>query len=367
VQLPRIFRHAGQKQFQRTHERREKGAAIQLGLFGLGRMGANIVRRAMKAGHECVVYNRSPGPRQELAQQGAIAAESLKDWVGKLAKPRVLWLMLPATVVDSTLDELTPMLDQGDIVIEGGNSHYRDDLRRAKNLAAKGLHYVDVGVSGGVWGLERGYCLMIGGEPDVVQRLDPLFQTLAPGAGEMSRTPGREKAGGTAEQGYLHCGPNGAGHFVKMVHNGIEYGLMQAYAEGFNILHNADVGLRQQKGNAETAPLRDPQVYQYELNLADIAELWRRGSVIGSWLLDLTATSLIASPDLTSFEGRVADSGEGRWTLAAAIDESVPVPVLSAALFERFNTRGMADFANKLLSAMRFEFGGHPEPSKAAQ
>jgi 6-phosphogluconate dehydrogenase len=338
---------------------------MQLGMFGLGRMGANMVRRAMKAGHTCVVYNRSPQPRRELAKEGAIAAESLQEWVAKLAKPRALWLMLPAAVVDATLDELVPMLDPGDIVIDGGNSYYHDDLRRAKRLSPRGLHYVDVGVSGGVWGLARGYCLMIGGEPSAVGRLDPIFRALAPGAGAISRTPGREKAGGTAELGYLHCGPNGAGHFVKMVHNGIEYGVMQAYAEGFNILHHADAGLRRREADAETAPLRDPELYQYELDLPDIAELWRRGSVIGSWLLDLSAASLLASPDLASFEGRVADSGEGRWTIAAAVDESVPVPVLSAALFERFDTRGMADFASKLLSAMRFQFGGHHEPSKS--
>jgi 6-phosphogluconate dehydrogenase len=340
---------------------------MQLGLFGLGRMGANMVRRAMRVGHECVVYNRSPGPRQELAKEGAIASESLKDWVNRLVKPRVAWLMLPAAVVDSTLDDLVPMLDAGDIVIDGGNSYYRDDIRRAKKLATKNLHYVDVGVSGGVWGLERGYCLMIGGEPEVARHLDPIFRALAPGAGSIPRTPGEGKVDATAEQGYLLCGPNGAGHFVKMVHNGIEYGLMESYAEGLNILHNADVGLRQRDVDAETAPLRDPELYQYEFNLAAIAELWRRGSVIGSWLLDLTAASLRANPELTNFEGRVSDSGEGRWTVAAAIDESVPAPVLTAALSERFSSRGQARFADKLLSAMRREFGGHEERHEGDQ
>jgi 6-phosphogluconate dehydrogenase len=340
---------------------------MQLGLFGLGRMGANMVRRCLKAGHECVVYNRSPPPREELAREGAIAAESLEDWARKLVKPRVAWLMLPAAVVDSTLETLAPLLDPGDIVVDGGNSFYRDDMRRAPGMAARGLRYVDVGVSGGVWGLERGYCLMIGGEADAVRHLDPIFRTLAPGAGDIARTPGREKGSGTAEQGYLHCGPCGAGHFVKMVHNGIEYGVMEAYAEGFNVLHEANAGLRRREGgDAETAPLRDPEAYRYEFNLADIAELWRRGSVIGSWLLDLTAASLAQSPDLAGFEGRVSDSGEGRWTLEAAIDESVPVPVLSAALFERLESRGRALFADKLLSAMRFEFGGHHEQSRGA-
>ncbi|HTQ45870.1 MAG TPA: decarboxylating 6-phosphogluconate dehydrogenase [Polyangiaceae bacterium] len=339
---------------------------MQLGLFGLGRMGANMVRRAMKAGHECVVYNRSPEPRQELAREGAIAADSLEDWARRLAKPRVAWLMLPAAVVDSTLDALAPLLEPGDIVIDGGNSCYRDDIRRAHKLAPKGLHYIDVGVSGGVWGLERGYCLMIGGPGDAVKHLDPIFRALAPGAGTIPRTPGREKVQGTAEEGYLHCGTSGAGHFVKMVHNGIEYGVMQAYAEGLNVLHGADAGLHRRESDAETAPLRDPELYQYEFNLPDIAELWRRGSVIGSWLLDLTAASLRQSPDLAGFEGRVSDSGEGRWTLEAAIDESVPVPVLSAALFERLDSRGRAEFADKLLSAMRFQFGGHHELPKVA-
>jgi 6-phosphogluconate dehydrogenase len=340
--------------------------AMQLGLFGLGRMGANMARRAMRAGHECVVYNRSPEPREALAREGAIATESLEDWVRKLVKPRVAWLMLPAAVVDSTLDALAPLLDRGDIVIDGGNSYYRDDIRRAKKMAASGLRYVDVGVSGGVWGLERGYCLMIGGESNAVRHVDPIFRTLAPGAGDIPRTPGREKVGGTAQDGYLHCGPSGAGHFVKMVHNGIEYGVMQAYAEGFNVLHGANAGLQRREADAETAPLRDPELYQYEFNLPDVAELWRRGSVIGSWLLDLTAASLMDSPDLAGFEGRVSDSGEGRWTLEAAIDESIPVPVLSAALFERLGSRGRALFADKLLSAMRFQFGGHHERARGA-
>jgi 6-phosphogluconate dehydrogenase len=339
---------------------------MQLGLFGLGRMGANMVRRAKSAGHECVVYNRSPGPRQELAREGAVAAESLEDWVRRLVKPRVAWLMLPAAVVDSTLDALAPLLEPGDIVIDGGNSNYRDDIRRARSLAPKGLRYVDVGVSGGVWGLERGYCLMIGGPADAVQHLDPLFRALAPGMGATPRTPGRERVKSTAEEGYLHCGPSGAGHFVKMVHNGIEYGVMQAYAEGLNVLHGADAGLRAREADAETAPLRDPELYRYEFNLPDVAELWRRGSVIGSWLLDLTAASLLDSPDLAGFEGRVSDSGEGRWTLEAAIDESVPVPVLTAALFERLESRGRALFADKLLSAMRFQFGGHREQARGA-
>jgi 6-phosphogluconate dehydrogenase len=334
---------------------------MQLGLFGLGRMGANMVRRATRAGHECVVYNRSPQPRQELAREGAIAAESLEDWVRRLVKPRVAWLMLPAAVVDDTLDVLAPLLEPGDIVIDGGNSNYRDDIRRARKLALKGLRYIDIGVSGGVWGLERGYCLMIGGPAEAVQHLDPLFRALAPGAAASPRTPGRDRVKSTAEEGYLHCGPSGAGHFVKMVHNGIEYGVMQAYAEGFNVLHGADAGLRTREADAETAPLRDPELYRYEFDLPDIAELWRRGSVIGSWLLDLTAASLLDSPDLAGFEGRVSDSGEGRWTLEAAIDESVPVPVLSAALFERLESRGRALFADKLLSAMRFQFGGHRE------
>ncbi len=339
---------------------------MQLGLLGLGRMGANMVRRAMKGGHECVVYNRSPQPRQELAREGASAADSLEDWVRRLEKPRVAWLMLPAAVVDSTLDALAPLLEAGDIVVDGGNSQFRDDIVRARRLSTRGLHYVDVGVSGGVWGLERGYCLMIGGPAEAVRHLDPIFRTLAPGAGAIPRTPGREKTQGTAEEGYLHCGPNGAGHFVKMVHNGIEYGIMQAYAEGFNVLHGADIGLREGEASAETAPLRDPELYRYRFDLPDVAELWRRGSVVASWLLDLTAASLLDSPDLAGFEGRVSDSGEGRWTLEAAIDESIPVPVLSAALFERLDSRGRAAFADKLLSAMRLQFGGHRELPKSA-
>jgi 6-phosphogluconate dehydrogenase len=334
---------------------------MQIGVYGLGRMGANMARRLIRAGHECVVYNRHPEPVQALAREGAIGASSLEDFVGKLTPPRAVWLMLPAAVLDQTLATLAPLLAPGDTVLDGGNSFYRDDIRRARELGEKGLHYVDVGTSGGVWGLERGYCLMIGGEDEVVQRLDPIFAALAPGLGAAPRTPGRETVGGTAEQGYLHCGPNGAGHFVKMVHNGIEYGIMAAYAEGLNVLRNADAGARPREANAETAPLRDPQFYQYTLNLPDVAEVWRRGSVIGSWLLDLTATSLLNDPDLAKFAGRVSDSGEGRWTIAAAIDESVPVPVLSAALFARFSSRGMADFADKVLSAMRFEFGGHQE------
>jgi 6-phosphogluconate dehydrogenase len=334
---------------------------MQIGMYGLGRMGANMARRLLRAGHECVVYNRHPEPVQVLAQEGAIGASSLEDFVGKLTPPRAVWLMLPAAVIDPTLASLAPLLAPGDTVVDGGNSFYRDDVRRARALGETGLHHVDVGTSGGVWGIERGYCLMIGGEDEVVRRLDPIFAALAPGRDAAPRTPGREKVGGTAEQGYLHCGPNGAGHFVKMVHNGIEYGVMAAYAEGFNILRNADAGARPREANAETAPLRDPRFYQYTLNLPDVAELWRRGSVIGSWLLDLTATALLNDPELAAFAGRVSDSGEGRWTIAAAIDESVPAPVLSAALFARFSSRGMADFADKVLSAMRFEFGGHQE------
>jgi len=337
---------------------------MQLGMIGLGRMGANMVRRLLKAGHECVVYNRSPGPVRTLAGEGAIGSASLQDFIGKLSKPRAVWLMVPAGIVDQQLAQLLPLLDPGDIVIDGGNSYYHDDIRRAKELAPKGIHYVDVGTSGGVWGLERGFCLMIGGEQEVVQHLDPIFAALAPGVGTTPRTPGREKRAGKptpAEQGYLHCGPNGAGHFVKMVHNGIEYGIMAAYAEGFNILCNADIGLRQQEVNAETAPVQNPEYYQYQLNLPDVAEVWRRGSVIASWLLDLTAQALLENPDLSNFGGRVSDSGEGRWTISAAIDEAVPVPVLSSALFERFSSRGNALFADKLLSAMRYQFGGHLE------
>jgi len=334
---------------------------MELGMIGLGRMGANMVRRLMKAGHTCVVQDMSAQAVQGLAREGATGTSSLRDFVAKLAKPRNVWLMVPAAVVDKTLAELVPLLDRDDTVIDGGNSYYHDDIRRSKELAAKGLHYVDVGTSGGVWGLERGYCLMIGGETAVVRRLDPVFAALAPGRGDIPRTAGREALGGTAEQGYLHCGPSGAGHFVKMVHNGIEYGLMAAYAEGLNILRHANVGKQQREVDAETTPLREPEHYQYDLNLADVTELWRRGSVIASWLLDLTAAAFAKAPDLAQFAGRVSDSGEGRWTVMAAIDESVPAPVLSAALYERFGSRGEAEFANKVLSAMRFGFGGHLE------
>jgi 6-phosphogluconate dehydrogenase len=334
---------------------------MQLGMIGLGRMGANMVRRLLKGGHQCVVFDRSPQAVKELVQEKAAASSSLRDLVAKLEKPRAVWLMVPAAVVDKTIAELLPNLDAEDILIDGGNSYYVDDLRRAKELAAKRIHYVDVGTSGGVWGLERGYCMMIGGEKEVVHHLDPIFSTLAPGAGDAPRTPGREKLDGTAEQGYLHCGPNGAGHFVKMVHNGIEYGIMAAYAEGLGILRDANVGKEQQAVDAETTPLRHPEHYQYDLNLRDITEVWRRGSVIASWLLDLTATSLVKDPALSQFAGRVSDSGEGRWTIKAAIDEGVPVPVLSAALYQRFTSRGEADYQDKLLSAMRFGFGGHLE------
>ncbi len=334
---------------------------MQLGMVGLGRMGANMVRRLLGDGHDCVVYNRTPKAVAELEAEKAIGAASLADLVKKLEKPRAVWLMVPAAAVDTTIDELAPLLDRGDIVIDGGNSYYVDDLRRAKALAGMGIHYVDVGTSGGVWGLERGYCMMIGGEPGVVKHLDPVFVSLAPGLGGIERTPGREQAGGTAEQGYLHCGPNGAGHFVKMVHNGIEYGIMAAYAEGLGILAAANVGKRSHEVDAETTPLRDPEHYQYDMNLPDITEVWRRGSVIASWLLDLTARSLIEDPALANFAGRVSDSGEGRWTIKAAIDEAVPAPVLTTALYERFSSRGEADFQNRLLSAMRYQFGGHHE------
>jgi 6-phosphogluconate dehydrogenase len=334
---------------------------MQLGMIGLGRMGANMVRRLLKGGHQCVVFDRSPKAVQELTQEKAVGAASLADFVKQLEKPRAVWLMVPAAVVDTSIADLLPLLEKGDILIDGGNSYYIDDIRRAKELAPKGIHYVDVGTSGGVWGLERGYCMMIGGEPEVVRRLDPLFARLAPGPGDIARTPGRKKADGTAEQGYLHCGPNGAGHFVKMVHNGIEYGIMAAYAEGLGILRAANVGKREHAVDAETTPLRDPEHYQYDLNLPDIAEVWRRGSVIASWLLDLSASALLKDPKLEGFEGRVSDSGEGRWTIKAAIDEGVPAHVLSSALYERFSSRGEADFADKLLSAMRYEFGGHLE------
>jgi 6-phosphogluconate dehydrogenase len=334
---------------------------MQLGMIGLGRMGANMVRRLIKGGHDCVVFDRSPQTVAALAKEQATGAVTLKDFVQKLQKPRAVWLMVPAAVVDETIADLLPLLEPGDSLIDGGNSYYVDDIRRAKALAPKGIHYVDVGTSGGVWGLERGYCMMIGGEDAVVTRLDPIFNTLAPGIGEIPRTPGREQAGGTAELGYLHCGQNGAGHFVKMVHNGIEYGIMAAYAEGLGILNAANVGKQSHAVDAETTPLRDPEHYQYDLDLPDIAEVWRRGSVIASWLLDLTATALQTDPKLEKFAGRVSDSGEGRWTIKAAIDEAVPAPVLTTALYERFSSRGEADFQNRLLSAMRFGFGGHLE------
>ena len=334
---------------------------MQLGMIGLGRMGANMVRRLMKEGHHCVVYDRSADAVAALAKEGATGAGSLADLVAKLDKPRALWLMVPAAVVDASIAELLPLLEPGDALIDGGNSYYVDDIRRAKELAPKRIDYLDVGTSGGVWGLERGYCMMIGGPAAAVQRLDPVFRTLAPGLGDIERTPGRAANQGTAELGYLHCGASGAGHFVKMVHNGIEYGLMAAYAEGMGILKGANVGLREHAADAETTPLRDPEHYQYELKLPDIAEVWRRGSVISSWLLDLTAAALIEDPGLAKFAGRVSDSGEGRWTLKAAIDEAVPAPVLSSALNARFSSRGEADFQNKLLSAMRFQFGGHHE------
>jgi len=339
---------------------------MQLGMIGLGRMGANMVRRLLRGGQECVVWKRSPRAVDELVKEHAVGASDFGDLAKKLAKPRALWLMIPAAAVDTTIAELLPHLDPGDVLIDGGNSYYIDDIRRAKELATKGIHYVDVGTSGGVWGLERGYCMMIGGERDIVQRLDPLFATLAPGRGDIPRTPGREIPAGTAEtetaeKGYLHCGPNGAGHFVEMVHNGIEYGIMAAYAEGLGILHAANAGKREHSADAETAPLRDPEHYQFDFNLRDVTEVWRRGSVIASWLLDLTASALVLDPGLSQFAGRVSDSGEGRWTIKAAIDEAVPAPVLTAALYERFSSRGEADFANKVLSAMRFQFGGHLE------
>src|ERR687892_121600 len=336
---------------------------MQIGMIGLGRMGANMVRRLLEGGHECVVFDMSPRAVEELVAENAIGSSLLGEFVKKLTQPRAVWLMVPAAVVDKTIADLLPHLERDDILIDGGNSYYVDDIRRANELAPKGIHYVDVGTSGGVWGLERGYCMMIGGEEEVVKSLDPIFSTLAPGAGDIPRTPGREKFDGTAEQGYLHCGPNGAGHFVKMVHNGIEYGLMAAYAEGLGVLRAANVGKQKHEADAETTPLRDPEHYQYELDLPDIAEVWRRGSVIASWLLDLTAAALIQDPALAKFAGRVSDSGEGRWTIKAAIDEAVPAHVLTAALYERFSSRGEADFADKLLSAMRYEFGGHLEKS----
>jgi 6-phosphogluconate dehydrogenase len=334
---------------------------MQLGMIGLGRMGANMVRRLMRDGHQCVVYDHTAAHVSQLAGEGAAGTASLDQFIQQLQAPRAIWLMVPAAVVDATLDQLAPKLQKGDIIIDGGNSYYIDDIRRAQQLQTRGIEYVDVGTSGGTWGLERGYCQMIGGPAAVVEHLDPIFKTLAPGRGDIPRTPGREKLPGTSEEGYLYCGPSGAGHFVKMVHNGIEYGMMAAYAEGMNILKHANVGLLKQSVDAETTPLRSPEHYQYNLNLADVAEVWRRGSVIASWLLDLTAIALAKQPDLANFSGRVSDSGEGRWTITAAIDEGAPAPVLSAALFQRFSSRGEADFADKLLSAMRFEFGGHVE------
>ena len=334
---------------------------MQLGMVGLGRMGANMVRRLMKAGHSCVVFDVFPKNVEDLAKEKAVGSSSLQDMVSKLQKPRAVWLMVPAAVVDETIAGVLPYLEAGDVLIDGGNSYYIDDIRRAKELTPKGIHYVDVGTSGGVWGLERGYCMMIGGPDKAVQYLDPIFKALAPGKGNIDRTPGRDKLGGTAEDGYLHCGPNGGGHFVKMVHNGIEYGVMAAYAEGLNILRNANVGKQKHEIDAETTPLRDPDHYQYDFNLTDVAEVWRRGSVIASWLLDLTASALTGDPQLAKFAGRVSDSGEGRWTIKASIDEAVPSPVLTTALYERFSSRGQADFADKLLSAMRYEFGGHLE------
>jgi 6-phosphogluconate dehydrogenase len=334
-------------------------------MIGLGRMGANMVRRLLHGGHECIVYDMSARAVEQLAKEHAIGTASLAEFTRKLTKPRVVWMMVPAGVVDQTIADVIAHLERGDILIDGGNSYYIDDIRRARELAPKGIHYVDVGTSGGVWGLERGYCMMIGGEPDAVKHLDPIFATLAPGRGDIPRTPGRENVGGTSEQGYLHCGPGGAGHFVKMVHNGIEYGLMAAYAEGMNVLKSANVGKKAGQIDAETTPLRDPEHYQYDLNLPDIAELWRRGSVVASWLLDLTSAALIQDADLAHFAGRVSDSGEGRWTIKAAIDEGVPAHVLSSALYERFSSRGEADFADKLLSAMRYEFGGHVEKPAA--
>ncbi len=334
---------------------------MQLGMIGLGRMGANMVRRLMRAGHACVGYDPNPDAVKALAADGAQGASTLEDFAQKLERPRAVWMMVPAAVVDESIAKLTPLLAKGDALIDGGNSYYVDDIRRASALLPAGVDYLDVGTSGGVWGLERGYCMMIGGPDASVKRLDPIFAALAPGRGSIPRTPGREKAGGTAEMGYLHCGPSGAGHFVKMVHNGIEYGLMAAYAEGLNILRNANIGKQVQVASAEVTPLRDPEHYQYDLNLPDITELWRRGSVIASWLLDLTAAALMQDPQLKAFDGRVSDSGEGRWTIKAAIDEAVPAPVLTEALYERFSSRGNAEFADKLLSAMRYEFGGHLE------
>lgn len=338
---------------------------MQLGMVGLGRMGANMVRRLINGGHECVVFDRSQQAVADLVKDKATGASSVEDFVARLSKPRAIWLMIPAAVVDDTIASIVPHLDAGDILIDGGNSYYIDDIRRAKELSTKGIKYVDVGTSGGVWGLERGYCMMIGGPNDAVEHLDPIFKTIAPGAGDIAKTPGRDKLGGTSEQGYLHCGESGGGHFVKMVHNGIEYGIMAAYAEGLGVLRGANVGKHTHDIDAETTPLRDPEHYQYDFNLADVAEVWRRGSVIASWLLDLTASALTQDPQLAKFGGRVSDSGEGRWTIKASIDEAVPTPVLTTALYSRFSSRGEGDFSNKILSAMRYAFGGHLEkPSK---
>jgi len=339
---------------------------MQLGMIGLGRMGGNMVRRLLRSGHQCVVCDRSANAVAELVKEKAVGTTLLTDFVKKLTKPRAVWLMVPTGVVDNVIAELLPHLERGDILIDGGNSYYVDDIRRAEDLTSKGIHYVDVGTSGGIWGLERGYCMMIGGDVEVVKRLDPIFVTLAPGRGNIPRTPGRESVNGTSEHGYLHCGPHGAGHFVKMVHNGIEYGVMAAYAEGLGVLKAANIGTKTGTIDAETTPLRDPEHYKYDFNLPDIVEVWRRGSVIASWLLDLTATSLIQDPMLSKFSGRVSDSGEGRWTIKAAIDEGVPAHVLSSALYERFSSRGEADFADKLLSAMRYQFGGHVEKQRKA-
>ena len=335
--------------------------AMQLGMIGLGRMGANLVRRLMRDGHRCVVYDVNPEAVKALEVEGATGASSLQDLVAKLDKPRAIWLMLPAAIVDQTLDQLVPYLEPDDAVIDGGNSYYRDDITRAQHLATKKIHYVDCGTSGGVWGLDRGYCLMIGGEPNVVERLDPIFKTIAPGAGNVEPTPGRTRTDGTAPEGYLHCGPNGAGHFVKMVHNGVEYGMMAAIGEGLSIIKHANAGTVSRTADAETAPLRDAWAYQYEIDVAEVAEVWRRGSVVGSWLVDLTASALARSPELEEFSGRVSDSGEGRWTVHAAVDEGVPASVITTALYQRFESRDLGDFTAKVLSAMRSEFGGHAE------
>jgi 6-phosphogluconate dehydrogenase len=334
---------------------------MQIGMIGLGRMGGNMVSRLLKGGHECVVWNRNPAPVQALAAEGAVGTASLDEMISRLKPPRAVWLMIPAAAVEGTVRDLASKMQKGDILIDGGNSHYVDDIRHSAALCERGIHYLDVGTSGGVWGKDRGYCLMIGGDAEAVRRLDPVFKTLAPGRGDIPRTEGREARGGTAEEGYLHCGPSGAGHFVKMVHNGIEYGLMAAYAEGMNVLRHAGAGKQGRTTDAETTPLKHPEHFQYEFNLADVAEVWRRGSVVASWLLDLTAIALLREPDLAGFSGKVSDSGEGRWTLAAAIEEGCPVPVLSTAVYQRFTSRGESDFANRILSAMRFEFGGHQE------